>query len=56
MCFLDLGAPLRAELLGWQDVALLVERGTLEPSTALEEGTCVLCTSGEQDREACHWD
>lgn len=47
MCFLDLGAHLGAELLGWQDVALLVERGTLEPSTALGEGTCGLCTSGQ---------
>jgi len=40
MGFLDLGAHLGAELLGRQDVALLVERGTLQPSTALGEGGC----------------
>lgn len=40
MGFLELGAHLGAELLGWQDVALLVERGTLQPSTALGQRGC----------------
>lgn len=40
MSFLDLGAHLGAELLGRQDVALLIERGTLQPSTALGEDGC----------------
>lgn len=40
MSFLDLGAHLGAELLGREDVALLIERGTLQPSTVLGEGGC----------------
>lgn len=37
--FLDLGPHLGAELLGRQNVALLIQRGTLQPNTALAEGS-----------------
>lgn len=36
---MDLGPHLGAELLGRQNVALLIQRGTLQPNTALAEGS-----------------
>lgn len=56
MGFLDLGAHLGAELLGRQNVALLIERGTLQhnqtqPSAEGQSSPHMPHTTREQERE-----